>query len=816
MGAYQIKATSVRKNFESNAHQAGIQRLSPKMNETSSDSTKLPSGNLAFDEFYERLDQNDSSANEANQLKKTGKWTAEEDELLNKYVPMYGEKQWRKIAAHIPGRSSIQCLHRWSKILKPGLVKGPWTQEEDRKLIAWVQAEGPTKWAQAACFIKGRSGKQCRERWFNNLCPGVKKGSWSEEEDEMIFQLYQKYGSSWSKIAKYIPGRTENAIKNRFYATLRKLAADKKRTCLENSTNDIKRELSDSFSNENDESTTVTPKPGNNTDDQKKSAMTLETPQADSTENSPDKTKMSEKQERESDKMDLKSKEKGSTESSSKAEQRNEVPNYLFVDNSQNMLYKLLNQEISPGDLPAKEKKEEQSESREIRSDLKLSEQASKNSCKDFAAKEKRFESNQDDSDRSNYQKETGREALGRKLYVKRTPSFQNTVAKLEEEDDDEEFNTIEKMKRKFNSMANANGNDSYQISSNLDFMSENPRGSNAFSLSKQQDFSERNTKTRNSFDESAISRFELNGRATPSSGRSQNFSAQALNELLSPKMFGDGFRHQSGEKVLSMSNRRDLLMDDFESESRNRRIKEEPWPNSDSRSSAFSKRDPLGHPKQIKTTLHDELGSPFRKVQRTSRTNLEALDFELPQSRNGSLSRSHSQNQSPYIQSQFPRYTARDSSQDMDEEEEDTADAIQMSLADELLNGLKQNSNSSMKPRSEGLLRSFSVPAARDLIRPSDANTNLGPRRPMGGPGFQSEEKISSLFEQLHSLESLLSTTRSELTKMETNHKQDDHLMENLMSRRHLDYNPSGLRMPDLHREDDIFKGNFLIKRRY
>jgi hypothetical protein len=178
-------------------------------------------------------------------LRKTGKWTAEEDELLKKYVPLYGEKQWRKISEHVPGRTSIQCLHRWTKILKPGLVKGPWTSEEDQKLIAWVKTEGPTKWAQAAAFIRGRSGKQCRERWFNNLNPGVKKGNWSDEEDALIFELYKKHGSSWSKIAKLIPGRTENAIKNRFYSTLRKLTADKKKTLGDINSDIIKNEKMD-------------------------------------------------------------------------------------------------------------------------------------------------------------------------------------------------------------------------------------------------------------------------------------------------------------------------------------------------------------------------------------------------------------------------------------------------------------------------------------------------------------------------------------------------------------------------------------------
>lgn len=186
--------------------------------------------------------------------KKAGKWTAEEDDLLRKYVPLYGEKQWRKIAEHVPGRNSIQCLHRWTKILKPGLVKGPWTPDEDQKLIIWVNTEGPTKWAQCSAFIQGRSGKQCRERWFNNLDPGLKKGGWTEEEDEMIFEYYQQYGSSWSKIAKLMPGRTENAIKNRFYSTLRKLAADKKKMMVDNGLDDdVKQEGNELEGSEDEE-----------------------------------------------------------------------------------------------------------------------------------------------------------------------------------------------------------------------------------------------------------------------------------------------------------------------------------------------------------------------------------------------------------------------------------------------------------------------------------------------------------------------------------------------------------------------------------
>lgn len=152
-----------------------------------------------------------------------GKWTKAEDELLRQAIRDLGEKHWTAIASRVPARTPIQCLHRWTKTLKPGLVKGPWSHFEDEQVISWVQLHGASDWAGCSMLVEGRSAKQCRERWTNTLDPSIKKGDWTEAEDAVIFREYRLRGPKWTEIAKLMPGRPENAIKNRFYSTLRKV-----------------------------------------------------------------------------------------------------------------------------------------------------------------------------------------------------------------------------------------------------------------------------------------------------------------------------------------------------------------------------------------------------------------------------------------------------------------------------------------------------------------------------------------------------------------------------------------------------------------
>jgi hypothetical protein len=178
-----------------------------------------------------------SSSPPTNKRPAYSKWTAEEDEMLRNAIANHGTSKWSVVASMVTGRTAMQCSTRWQGALNTTIHKGKWEPEEDRILIGAVdkwRAEHPPQspeydsddeddrseaipWGLIAAMLpRRRTGIQCQARWSEALDPTVRKGKWTPEEDEMLFNGVGEHGQCWIKVASKVRGRTQRQIRTRW------------------------------------------------------------------------------------------------------------------------------------------------------------------------------------------------------------------------------------------------------------------------------------------------------------------------------------------------------------------------------------------------------------------------------------------------------------------------------------------------------------------------------------------------------------------------------------------------------------------------
>lgn len=128
-------------------------------------------------------------------------------------------KSSKKIA-----KGKVGYVYKESRFKEEAKIKGkrqPWQPYEDEKVLELVAVHGQS-WALIASMMGGRTGKQIRDRYLNNLRPDIKNAEWTKKEDQQLIALFRQIGRKWSKIASLMQGRTEGQVKNRFYSYIQK------------------------------------------------------------------------------------------------------------------------------------------------------------------------------------------------------------------------------------------------------------------------------------------------------------------------------------------------------------------------------------------------------------------------------------------------------------------------------------------------------------------------------------------------------------------------------------------------------------------
>lgn len=146
-------------------------------------------------------------------------WSKHEDDCLVRLVQTYGT-QWGRISSNFTQELNPIVNLNTDQNPNPIPLTGPPMHEET--IADFPPSNLPQNLHAVSGFLEYRNPKQCRERWYNHLDPSVTKIAWTNKEDSLIFRFVTKYGSQWANLSKLLPGRSDNAIKNRWNSSIKK------------------------------------------------------------------------------------------------------------------------------------------------------------------------------------------------------------------------------------------------------------------------------------------------------------------------------------------------------------------------------------------------------------------------------------------------------------------------------------------------------------------------------------------------------------------------------------------------------------------
>ncbi|PWN53790.1 hypothetical protein IE53DRAFT_104261 [Violaceomyces palustris] len=151
-------------------------------------------------------------------------WTPREDQLLIQLVEQAAEQQgthegiaWNEIAKHLPNRTNKGCRRRWNSNLSLEVKRGRWSEVEDQRLLRAIDLYG-FNWVAVAKVVQTRGPDQCGKRWTDSLDPKINHQGWSKEEDEELVRAVQIWGYQWSFVAQNAcNNRSGQAARNRWF-----------------------------------------------------------------------------------------------------------------------------------------------------------------------------------------------------------------------------------------------------------------------------------------------------------------------------------------------------------------------------------------------------------------------------------------------------------------------------------------------------------------------------------------------------------------------------------------------------------------------